>query len=106
MINLIKQMASNYANLKPSHMTGTFNLAIGEERFIVAMTETTVEVANGEDASAFITLLMSTETFGKLRSGTWTGLTAAGRENMRQSAPIDFRLPTGAGLTPQLMQII
>jgi hypothetical protein len=105
-INLIKQMASNYARLKPSHMTGTFNLAIGEEWFIVTMTETTVEVETGEDASAFITLLMSPETFDKLLRGTWTGLTAAGRENIHQVRAIDFRLPPGASLTPHLMQSI
>ncbi len=106
LIDLIKKMASHYATLKPAHMAGTFNLVIGNERFHVTMTREEVSAKPGEDESAFITLRMGEDTFDKVHNGTWTGLTAAGRENIRQSAPIDFSLPAGVALTPQLMQDI
>lgn len=106
MINLINQMANCYTKLKPAHITGTFNLCIGQENYRIIMTEDAVRAEPGMDAAPFITFIMSEETFAKLNDGTWTGLTAAGRENIRQSAPVDFRLPPGQGLTTQLMQTI
>jgi mannose-6-phosphate isomerase-like protein (cupin superfamily) len=41
------------------------------------------------------TLAMTYETLGKLYTGEWTGLTAAGRAHIRDAAPVEFTLPPG-----------
>lgn len=106
MLNLINLMAENYQQIKPGHIVGKVNLVIDGVTYHLDMTETNVSAYDGAADGEFITLIMGGETFQKLHDGTWTGLTAAGRENLRQSAPIDFRLPPGVALNPELMQTI
>lgn len=61
-------------------------------------------VVSGEDGVAYgpglldaadTTLSMAYDTLHKLCSGQWSGLTAAGRANFRDPAPLEFSLPPG-----------
>lgn len=106
MINVLSAMAKNYTAFKPADLTGKINILIGQEWFHLELKGEGVSAWEGKTDDELATFLMSADTFAKLLDGTWNALTAAGRENIRQSAPIDFQLPTGAQLTPKFMQMI
>jgi mannose-6-phosphate isomerase-like protein (cupin superfamily) len=57
----------------------------------------------GPDNSAQIILKLHAETLDGIHDGEMTGLTAAGRENIKDETPLDFELPAGKELTPALM---
>ncbi len=106
MIDIIQTMASNYTAFKPVGLTGKVNMVIDSKWFHVDLTGEQVTAQEGRTEGELATFSMSRDTFEKLIDGTWNALTAAGRENIRQSAPIDFQLPAGAQLTPEFMQMI
>lgn len=106
MLTPLKKMAENYSKIKPKEITGTINLHIGTDSFICTMTDDKVTIQEGCEEQQLADFIMEADTFEKLKDGTWTAMTAAGREDMRQSAPLDFKLGPGQKLSAELMQMI
>jgi len=106
LLDTLKKLAGNYARVKPHDYTGTLNLELEGQFFTIVMEKETVSLAEGRSEKAMAELLLSQETFSKLMDGTWNGMTAAGREDIRQSAPLDFRFLPGHTLTGQLLQML
>ncbi|MBS3782593.1 MAG: cupin domain-containing protein, partial [Candidatus Thermoplasmatota archaeon] len=91
----LKKMAECYQKKKPSDLRGEIHLLIGEDDgFLVRLKDSDIEVEEtGVDNTGDLGLVMSEETFDKLNSGKWNGMTAVGRSSMSEPAPLDFRLP-------------
>ena len=108
MLEEIERMARFYEKKKPSSLRGKIHLLIGEDhRFLIRLKENEVEVEEVDtDEIDCLGLVMSEETFAKLDSGEWNGMTAAGRESMSESAPIDFRLPEGSRMDEETLQMM
>lgn len=108
MFDELKEMEGYYEKKKPLDLTGKIHLRIGEENgFIVRMKKRDVKV---EEASTnnddIIGLTMSKDTFGKLSSREWNGMTAVGRSKMPESAPLDFSIPEGTKLEGETLQMM
>ncbi|MFO7791921.1 MAG: cupin domain-containing protein [Candidatus Saliniplasma sp.] len=104
----LKEMALFYSKKKPDRLRGTIHLSIGDEYgFLVDMgrSDIIVEEASTEN-QADIGLVMSKDTFEKLSSGKWNGMTAAGRANISDPAPLDFRVPEGEEMDDRKLQIL
>ncbi len=101
-------MAECYQKKKPSDLKGKIHILIGEDHgFLVKLEESNVEVEKAEvDNIGDLGLVMSEDTFYKLNSGEWNGMTAAGRSSMSEPAPLDFRLPEGAKLDEETLQMM
>lgn len=95
MLDRLTKMVESYAKVKPKHFVGDVNLRVGEQAFTIHMAEDQVTVSEGAASDPLLELLTDEAAWSKLSLGIWNGLTAAGRENMRQSAPLDFKLPDG-----------
>ncbi len=108
MLKDLKKMAECYQKKKPSDLIGKIHLLIGDDdAFLVRLEESDVEVKEtGVDNTEDLGLVMSEETFDKLNSGEWTGMTAAGRSSMSESAPLDFRLPEGVEMDEETLQMM
>lgn len=106
MLTALSAMARNYSLIKPKDLTGIVNICIGTEKFSCAMTTDSVAVREGCSEQQIVDFIMEAETFARLVDGTWTAMTAAGREEMRQPAPLDFKLGPGQKLSQEIMQII
>jgi len=108
MLKELKKMAECYQKKKPSDLRGKIHLLIGEEDgFLVSLGESDVEVKEtGVDNTGNLGLVMSKDTFTKLDSGEWNGMTAAGRSSMTDPAPLDFRLPEGTQLDEETLQMM
>lgn len=59
-------------------------------------------VKAGSHAKTRFIFVLSLETLTRLRSGDLSPLTAAGREQLSDPAPLDFRLGEGLELTPEI----
>lgn len=106
MLAVLKHMAENYSRLKPLDFEGVLNLTIQGDKFHILLGKDSVDVQEGHQEERMLDFFMDQDTFGKLCDGTWSGLTAGGREHMGQSTPLDFKLPPGVAPTPQLLQVI
>ncbi|MFW5945542.1 MAG: cupin domain-containing protein [Candidatus Natronoplasma sp.] len=108
MLEDLKKMAECYQKKKPSDLKGDIHLLIGEDdRFLVSLGESEVEVKETVvDNTGDLGLVMSENTFDKLISGEWNGMTAAGRSSMSEPAPLDFRLPEGKQLDEEIFQMM
>ncbi len=104
MISILEKMACNYLRVKPKELVGSINIEIYKDVFNLVLDENDAKVSSGGDENAFITLTMNNETWDNLVSGKWNGMTAAGREHMRQSTPLDFKFGKNTQLSPALMQ--
>jgi mannose-6-phosphate isomerase-like protein (cupin superfamily) len=102
----LQDLAKNYARVKPKEYTGTLNMDIEGRFFAIAMEKESVSVSEGRSEKAIAELVLSEETYARLLDGTWNGMTAAGRENIRQSAPLDFRFLPGYTFSGQLLQML
>jgi mannose-6-phosphate isomerase-like protein (cupin superfamily) len=102
----LQDLAKNYARVKPKEYTGTLNMDIEGRFFAIAMEKESVSVSEGRSEKAIAELVLSEETYARLLDGTWNGMTAAGRENIRQSAPLDFRFLPGHTFSGQLLQML
>ncbi len=104
----LEGMAECYKKKKPSDLKGKIHLLVGEdEAYLVRLEESEVEVEEaGVDCIGDLGLVMSQETFKKLSSREWNGMTAAGRASMTESAPLDFRLPEGAEMDNEILQMM
>jgi len=102
------EMAECYKEKKPSDLKGKIHILIGKEHgFIVKLEENDVEVKEADvDVTGDLGLVMSDDTFAKLNSGIWNGMTAAGRSSMSDPAPLDFRLPEGTQLDEETLQMM
>ncbi len=107
MLQILKNMARCYDKKKPSDVVGTIHLSIGEENdHIVKLKEDEVSVEEAEESVRDLKLTMSEETFEKLKSGEWNGMTATGRSHMSESAPLDFSVPEGESLEGEKLQML
>lgn len=107
MLQILKEMAQCYQKKKPSDLVGTIYISIGEENdHKVKLKEDEVFVERGKESVEDLRLTMSEETFEKLRSGEWNGMTATGRSNMSESAPLDFSVPEGKDLDEEKLQML
>jgi len=108
MLEELKKMAECYQKKKPSNLKGKIHILIGKVHgFIVRLEENDVEVEEADvDVTGNLGLVMSKETFTKLNSGEWNGMTAAGRSSMSDSAPLDFRLPEGTKMNDEILQMM
>ncbi len=108
MLEDLKKMAESYQIKKPPDLKGKIHLLIGEDYgFLVKLGKSNVEVKETSvNDTRDIGLVMSEDTFSKLNSGEWNGMTAAGRSSMSESAPLDFRLPDGAEMDDETLQIM
>lgn len=104
-IGELQRMAERYAQLKDPEYIGEFRLSIGSESYLIRLEEKTVEVHEATGSEPVVEATMSLETFRMICDGTWTALTAGGRESWRQPAPLDFKLPPGQSMTPELLQM-
>ena len=104
----LREMSKFYIAKKPDRLHGKVHLLIGdEEGFLVEMTKNDIKVKEADvEDQGYIGLVMSEETFERLSSGKWNGMTAAGRANMSDPAPLDFRVPEGEGMDAQKMQMM
>ncbi len=94
MLKTLRQMTEVYERYKPEDQVGDVQIKIGDERFILRLRPQSVGVERGvTEGRVLVEVSMEKETFRRLADGTWNGLTAAGRENMSQWAPIDFDFP-------------
>lgn len=105
MLAELSKMAANYSLVKPKDFSGIVNFCIGQNKFICTMTEDSVKIEEGYSDQQLLDFLMEPETFEKLKNGTWTALTAAGREDMRQSAPLDFKLGAAQKLSAEILHL-
>lgn len=62
------------------------------------------EMQEGPHAKARFTFVLSPDTLVRLYRGDLSPLTAAGREHISKSAPLDFRLGEGVEMTPDVYQ--
>ena len=101
-------MAEGYRKQTPGDWTGTVRLRIEENgEYAVSIEETAVSVEETDGNVAWtVGLELSEETFEKLSSGEWNGLTAAGRESMSDPAPLDFGVPDGVELKGETLQLL
>lgn len=105
-IDELKEMARSYEKKKPERIQGNIHLLIEEEGYLVQLKEDIeVEVA-GVEITGDIGLVMSKEVFERLADGEWNGMTAAGRSSMKESAPLDFRLPEGRSMDDERLQVL
>jgi len=61
-----------------------------------------VRLAEGDHSEASFTVVFSAETLEDLARGRMSPLTAAGRESMKQTAPLDVRLPEGTAFSLEI----
>jgi len=108
MLEDLKNMADCYEKKKSSDLRGEIHLLIGEKYgFLVSLGESDVEVEEANlDNTGDLGLVMSEDTFDKLISGEWNGMTAAGRSSMSESAPLDFCLPEGKQPDEEILQMM
>ncbi len=106
MLEILQRMADNYSRIKPKDIQGLVNIKVGDQEFTLSMTEDSVAISPGVSEERTADFFMSEDVFQKLHQGTWTGLTAAGREDMRQAAPLDFRPGPGQQLSHQLLHMV
>ncbi|MFW6141279.1 MAG: cupin domain-containing protein [Candidatus Saliniplasma sp.] len=108
LIEELRELSKFYLTKKSDQLQGKVHLSIGDEKgFIVDMGENDIEVQEASvENQGDIGLVMSRETFEKLSSGKWNGMTAAGRANMSDPAPLDFRVPEGEGMDDQELQMM
>lgn len=108
MLQTLQDMAESYQKKKPEDIVGKIHILIDDEKgYTVELKENSVEVERtGEELEGDLGLVMSEDTFEKLASGDWNGMTAAGRSTMSESAPLDFRLPEGVSLQGERMQMM
>ncbi len=78
----------------------------GKKDYMVELKEEKVYVEKDKEGIEDLRLTMSEETFEKLRSGEWNGMTATGRSHMSESAPLDFELPEGEDLEGEKLQML
>ena len=104
----LREMSNFYSAKKPDKFKGKIHLLIGDEDgYLVEMGKNDIEVKEaGMENQGDIGLVMSEETFENLSSGKWNGMTAAGRANMSDPAPLDFRLPEGQGMDAEKLQMM
>jgi mannose-6-phosphate isomerase-like protein (cupin superfamily) len=69
---------------------------------LTASPEEGTRLEPGEHPNPEFIVVTTTELLRRLRSGSISPLTAAGRENLRQKAPLDFRLPDGVAFSQEL----
>jgi mannose-6-phosphate isomerase-like protein (cupin superfamily) len=101
-IDILREMAEAYAQKARSPEGVTVSFAIDGDATIChlsAQPEQAVCVEAGEHPKSEFTVVTTTEILRKLAHGEMSPLTAAGRENLRQPAPLDFRLPEGVSFT-------
>jgi mannose-6-phosphate isomerase-like protein (cupin superfamily) len=104
MISILENMSKNYSKVKPKNLVGSINIEIAENIFNLKLSEDNTSIHEGKDDKAIMTLYMNEETWGNLASGKWNGMTAAGREHMSQSTPLDFKFGKDVVLSKELMQ--
>jgi len=104
----LREMSKFYTAKKPDDLQIKVHLLIGDEDgYLVEMGKNDIKVKEaGIENQGDIGLVMSEETFDKLSSGKWNGMTAAGRANMSDPAPLDFRVPEGQGMDAQKLQMM
>jgi mannose-6-phosphate isomerase-like protein (cupin superfamily) len=69
---------------------------------LTASSKGDVLLESGEAPNAEFTIVTTTELLRRLFDGEISPMTAAGRENLRQKAPLDFHLPEGAAFSQSL----
>ncbi len=108
MLQTLRDMADSYRKKKPEDIVGKIHILIdGERGYTVELKEKSVEVErSGEELEGDLGLVMSEDTFEKLASGVWNGMTAAGRSTMSESAPLDFQVLEGGSLQGETMQMM
>lgn len=108
MLKILEEMCKYYQKKKPRYLTGKIHILIGEDNgFLVDLKENDVTVEkSGLDMEGDLGLTMSEKTFDKLAKGEWNGMTAAGRSNWLESAPLDFRSPEGTNLEGETLQMM
>lgn len=102
----LKEMGEYYEKKKPEGSMGKIELNIDDDSYLIELKKDEVEVHESvEGCEKDIQLKMSEETFDKLASGVWNGMTATGRSHISESAPLDFHVPEGEleGETLQLL---
>jgi len=99
-------MAQNYNLIKPREMTGIVNILIAKQEFTLEMSEEDVTVREGRSPRQLMDIVMEQDTFAKIKDGSWTAMTAAGRDNMGQTAPLDFIPGPGQKIGSGLMQLV
>ena len=108
MLETLRDMADSYRKKKPEDLNGKIHILIDDENgYTVELKEDSVEVeASRTELEGDLGLVMTKDTFDKLASGEWNGMTAAGRSTMSESAPLDFRVPDGSELEGDTLQMM
>jgi len=108
MLETLRDMADSYRKKKPEDLNGKIHILIDDENgYTVELKEDSVEVeASRTELEGDLGLVMTKDTFDKLASGEWNGMTAAGRSTMSESAPFDFRVPDSSELEGDTLQMM
>lgn len=107
MLDILERMCGSYRKKKPDDITGEIHLSIGDKGYLVELGENDVNVTgSGTEMQGDLGLVMSEDTFDKLATGEWNGMTAAGRSHMSESAPLDFQVPEGKKLEGDTLQMM
>lgn len=103
--HMLEDMAENYRHKVP----GDFSLIVqfdlqpaGQAWHVVVEPGRRVTVGQGPHAQARFSLVTTEEMLRQIYEGQMTALTAAGRANISDPAPLDFKMGAGVEFTPQL----
>lgn len=105
MLKSLQHMALKYSKLKPVEYIGAVNITIEDKSYHITMAEKSVDVQEGLSPDCLFAITMNEETYQKLQSGIWNGLTAGGKSKMSDSAPLEFVFPQNKSIAPELLQI-
>lgn len=101
--SILKQLTESYAAKNRKDSQVCVNFQIDEEMWHVIAKESEEPILNnGEHPEPDFVVVVSEEVLNQLASGDISPLTAAGRESLHQSAPLDFRLPDGVAFSMEL----
>ncbi len=90
---MLLEMSKAFEKKLPEDYEISVNLKVDEFVWHVVAKDGELKYGAGEMEDAEWTLSMSSDTLRKTYEAEWSGLTAAGRAHIQESAPINFTLP-------------
>ncbi len=97
---MIKKFVQNYERKKLDKTFSAIKVSVrnGEATeicYLIFKEDNSIELVTDENTEFDFGIKLSTETLEKLHSGKLAPVTAAGRANLAEPAPLDFELPPG-----------
>ncbi len=100
---MLREMAEAYLSKAGEAAMESVQFQVDDEVWhLIAEPGGQVNLTPGAYDPAHFTIVTDTATLRRIYAGEMTALTAAGRARLSEPAPLDFRLPEGVDLTPEI----